>query len=182
MGSYLQAGLVMHMRFPKENKNKPTDVSAILSFLQKQLQLDTDLYTATEEKDKYLLSMKKDIFSEHIHSFLETQFSYMDENEHRQKEWNVLQTKLKECSFDEMGKLASGRYYASFSDAQTTVLYRNPNVWFDTLQIEVDMIVFAVEGKIIAEQFHLFSHYMAKLIRLSDPKNPLTHATFIEVQ
>lgn len=182
MGSYLQIGIVTTIEFPKVQQEKEVDKEQVLLFLQEKYQINVNLYDMTEEDGEYILSLRDEFLTSHLVSFLETQFSYMDSNEHREKEWQTLKPKLEEMTVDEMKELAEDNYYCCFAKSSARGYYRNPNVWFETAPIDIEMIVYHTEGKVIAEQFSDARYYFLKLLRLAGGENPLSHTTHLIIE
>ena len=182
MGSYLQIGIVTKIEFPKIQKEKEIDTEQVLYFLQEKYQIDVNLYDMTEKDGEYILSLRDEILTSHLVPFLDTYFSYIGSIEHREKEWQTLKPKLEHATIEEIKEIAAYKQYFSFAKSSAREYYRNQKVWFETAPLDIEMIVYHAEGKVIAEQFNDTRYYFLKLLRLAGGENPLNRTTHLIIE
>lgn len=160
MGQYLQIGICTGIVI-KNSSIRDYGYENIIKSLKKEI--DIEMYDVYESDKNVFFQLKKEFLNkDDILDFLEKQFEMRDEDK-------SLIEKLKEDfkNFNEPEDIINyarkkAPYYFVERDLYKLV---RVGIWNDSIWVVFKLIVFAVEGKIIIEQYNGFLKYMENIIR-----------------
>lgn len=180
MGSYLEIGILTEVIIPKQVYGDPIDIEVIQQSVFQKYLLDSTLYTIQDQESSYCLTLNPKVLQSHIAYFLQKQMSCMKVYTYMQEEWEGLQSVLNASTRSEdILTIANQRRFRNF---QSVEIYDYVEAPFRSLNIRLKCIAYHSEGKILAEEFIKTAHYLMKLIRHSDPTNPLVNTVIVAIQ
>lgn len=171
MGQFLATGIIQKMVVSKKNITKNNiDIEDIVGCIEKQLHTPTYLYNITEHDTLWSFELDNTIFQEELVAFLRAFYPVMYANNYKINECNKIMEELKNTPSSEWLDLAENRkFYLFQSDkyAAPDTIYL-PNKFQDSLHVyNPNMIILALEGKILMEEYGLqftFAKYCMRTV------------------
>ncbi|MES9670578.1 hypothetical protein [Bacillus pseudomycoides] len=180
MGSYLQIGLLTVANIPKQVNNHQVNVEDIQQHFFKAYMLNPLLYTITENEDMYCIKLNMNVLQTNVQKFLQKQFSFMELNKYIQEDWETLKIALSSpITSEEILALANEKRFVCF---QFGDIYSPVWIKQNILRVQMKILCYHIEGKILAEEFIGTAHYLMRLIRMSDTVNPLVDTVIVTIQ
>lgn len=168
MGQYLQMGICYRMEIDKKSMDRlDLTYEKLVNELNKQI--DMSLFNCGETQDKLTFEIKESVL-EQLQEFMQFQYSL-----YPQKKPYIDCFKLSVeligglSSFQEIIQVAEEKNLPCF---QSNVITNEIKVlpWGYWLKIDISMLVFFVEGKIIMEGYNSFLRFIENIVRESSER------------
>ncbi len=175
MGTYLSCGIAKTINVKKKGYAK----EVILEKLGKSVNLD--IYDEPEETEDYLIfELKKDIMEKYAVEFVKEQLNIAKENSVEPEKIKHDIKDLENKKYDELMEMAEIKRYRNFQYIEGNVFSNDVSYISDGLDIIADIIVYALEGKVIMECYNSIFRYFRNLI-LKNSTNPIKTAAVVSL-
>ncbi|MCM3390248.1 hypothetical protein M3649_19300 [Ureibacillus chungkukjangi] len=164
MGQYLQMGICNQIVIDKDNKLNIA-LEQVIESLQQDM--DMSLFELIETEEQFVFNIKESIVMEHLHPFLQFQYSLYDQEEPYKKCFSsVLHAITECCSLQAIEEIANRNGSPCF---QTSIIDDEIKIsdW-EWLRVEYTIWVMFAEGKIYMEAYEYFLRFLQNLTKASN--------------